>query len=218
MNADSKDDALVGRETGVAVDHRALDLDRRADRVDHAPGLDDGSVAGALDDAAVMERDGRVDEVAAQRAQARKRSLLASAPASFEKPTTSAARVVVSLRSISAEDKAHPPLGRNAYHGRTVNETAPATARERRKRDEAWSPMAPVRRLLRERPRRMVREAASFPRFGRMIRSGGGLRELRQSASGTPAPPGIWSAPRRAGPRGGEGSAPYARVGRDEGQ
>ena len=79
MNADSKDDALVGRETGVAVDHRALDLDRRADRVDHAPELDDGSVAGALDDAAVMERDGRVDEVAAQRAQTRKRSLLVGA-------------------------------------------------------------------------------------------------------------------------------------------
>ncbi len=64
----------------------------------------------------------------------------------------------------------------------------------------------------------MVREAASFPRFGRMIRSGGGLPELRQSVSGTPAPPGIWSASRRDGSRGGEGSALYARVGRDEGQ
>ena len=48
----------------------SLQLDRAANRVDRAAELDDGAVAGALDDAAAMGGDGRVDELVSQRAQA----------------------------------------------------------------------------------------------------------------------------------------------------
>ena len=81
MNADAELDAAFGRQAGVALDEAGLHLDRAAHRVDHAAELDDGAVAGALDDAAAMGGDGRVDEVAAKAPQARSvRS--SSAPAS----------------------------------------------------------------------------------------------------------------------------------------
>ena len=50
---------------------RVLHFDRAAHRVDHAAELDDAAVAGALDDAAVMDGDCRIDQIAAQRAQSR---------------------------------------------------------------------------------------------------------------------------------------------------
>ena len=56
---------LLGRHAGVALDHAGLHLDRAAHGVDNAAELDDDAVAGALDDAAVMGGDGRVDQVAA---------------------------------------------------------------------------------------------------------------------------------------------------------
>src|SRR4029077_16873626 len=59
-------DALVGRDLGVALDHRPLDFDGAVNSVDHAAELDNCAVARALDDAAVMHRDGRVDQVAAK--------------------------------------------------------------------------------------------------------------------------------------------------------
>jgi hypothetical protein len=49
---------------------------RAAHRVDDAPELDDGAVARALDDAAVVGGDGGVDEVAAEAPQARERAIL----------------------------------------------------------------------------------------------------------------------------------------------
>jgi hypothetical protein len=72
-----------------------LHLDREADGVDHAAELDDRAVAGALDDAAVVRRDGGVDEIAAQRPKTRKRSIIVGAGL---KPTTSATRIAASLR------------------------------------------------------------------------------------------------------------------------
>ncbi len=66
MDADPKFDALVGRDLGVALDHRPLDFNGAVHRVDHAAEFNDTAVARALDDAAVMHRDGRVDQVAAQ--------------------------------------------------------------------------------------------------------------------------------------------------------
>jgi hypothetical protein len=60
-------DALVGRDLGVALDHRSLDFDGAADRIDDAAEFDDAAVASALNDAAMMHRDGRVDQVAPQR-------------------------------------------------------------------------------------------------------------------------------------------------------
>ena len=75
MNADAKLDATFGRQAGVALDHAGLHLEGAAHGVDHAAELDDRAVAGALDDAAVMGGDGRVDEVAAEAPKTRKRSV-----------------------------------------------------------------------------------------------------------------------------------------------
>ena len=66
MDADPKFDALVGRDLGVALDHRPLDFNGAAHCVDDTAEFDDAAVAGALDDAAVMHRYGRVDQVAAK--------------------------------------------------------------------------------------------------------------------------------------------------------
>jgi hypothetical protein len=41
----TKLDTLVGADPGVAIDHRALNLDREAHGVDHAPELDDRPIA-----------------------------------------------------------------------------------------------------------------------------------------------------------------------------
>jgi len=54
-------------------------LDAAADSVDHAAELDDRAVAGALDDAAAMGGDRRVDEVAAEPSQTRERTILVGA-------------------------------------------------------------------------------------------------------------------------------------------
>ena len=79
MNAEAKFDALIRREAGVAIDHRALNFDCASCGVDHAAKLDDCPVARAIDDPSVVERDGRVDEVTAQGAQSCKRFLLVGA-------------------------------------------------------------------------------------------------------------------------------------------
>jgi hypothetical protein len=66
MDADPKFDALVRRDLGIAIDHRPLDFNSAVHCVNDAAELDDRAVAGALDDAAAMHRDGRVDQVAAK--------------------------------------------------------------------------------------------------------------------------------------------------------
>ena len=76
MNADPKDDPLVSWESGVALDHRRLHFDCAAHRLDDAAKFDDRAVAGAFDDAALVKGDGRVDDVATQRAQARQDPIL----------------------------------------------------------------------------------------------------------------------------------------------
>ena len=57
----------------------ALDFDGTVHCVDHTAKLDDAAVAGALDDAAVMDRDGRVDQVAPERPKAGEDSFLIDA-------------------------------------------------------------------------------------------------------------------------------------------
>ena len=79
MNADAKLDALVERDAGVALDHGVLHFEGAAHRVDDAAELDDAAVAGALDDAAMMHGDCRIDQIAAQRAQPRQRSIFVRA-------------------------------------------------------------------------------------------------------------------------------------------
>ena len=76
MNADAKLDAPVIWYAGVALDQAGLHFDRAPDRVHYAPELDDAAVASALDDAAVMRGDGRIDEIAAEAPQARQGAIL----------------------------------------------------------------------------------------------------------------------------------------------
>ena len=71
MNADPEDDAAVLGHAGVALDHGVLNFDGAAHGVDHAAEFDDRAVAGALNDAPMMDRDRRVDQIAAQRPQPR---------------------------------------------------------------------------------------------------------------------------------------------------
>jgi hypothetical protein len=79
MNADAEVDALVRGHARVADGHGVLDFDCAAHRVDHTAEFDDEPVAGALDDAAVVHDDGRIDQIAAQPPQARKGSVLVGA-------------------------------------------------------------------------------------------------------------------------------------------
>ena len=79
MHADAEFDAAIRRHARVALDHRVLNFDRAPHRIDDAAELDERAVAGALDDAPVMHGDGRIDEVAAQRAQPRERAILVGA-------------------------------------------------------------------------------------------------------------------------------------------
>jgi hypothetical protein len=76
VNADSEDDAPVLRHARVALDHRILHLDRAANRVNDAAELDDAPIARALHDPAVMNGDGWVDQIAAQRAKSRQDAIL----------------------------------------------------------------------------------------------------------------------------------------------
>ena len=62
----------------VALDETVLHLDRAADRVYYAAELDNRAVTGALYDAAVVKRKGRVNEIAAERSKARKGAVLIS--------------------------------------------------------------------------------------------------------------------------------------------
>ena len=71
VDADAEHDAAVLGNAGIAFDHGVLNLDRAAHRVDDAAELDNAAVAGALDDAPMVDRDGRIDQIAAQRPEPR---------------------------------------------------------------------------------------------------------------------------------------------------
>ena len=119
MNADAKFDALFRRQASVALDHAGLHFDRAAHGVDHAPELDDRAVAGALDNAPVMHRDDGVDEIAAERPQARKDTILVRAcePAisdDVRRPGSPRAFGSRSLRPRQAEDW-HKKLSTQAW-------------------------------------------------------------------------------------------------------
>ena len=58
MDADAELDAPVVRHAGIAFDEAVLQFDRAADRIHDTAELDDAAVAGALDDAAMMDGDG----------------------------------------------------------------------------------------------------------------------------------------------------------------
>ncbi len=69
MNPDAELDAPLGRHAGIAFDHRVLQFDGAADRIDDTAEFDDAAVAGALDDTAMMYGDRGVDQVAAKRSE-----------------------------------------------------------------------------------------------------------------------------------------------------
>ena len=74
MDADPKFDALVGCDLSVALDHRPLNFNGAVHCVDDAAELDDTAVASSLDDAPMVDRDGRIDQVAAKRPKSREDS------------------------------------------------------------------------------------------------------------------------------------------------
>jgi hypothetical protein len=76
MDADAKDDAPVFRHAGVALNHRGLHFDGAAYGIDDAAEFDDRTVARAFYDTAVVDRDGRINEIAAQGAQPRENAVL----------------------------------------------------------------------------------------------------------------------------------------------
>ena len=79
VNADAKIDAPVLRHAGVALDHRVLNFDRAAYRVDDAAKFDDRPVARALDHPALVHGDRRIDEIAAQSPEPRQGAVLVRA-------------------------------------------------------------------------------------------------------------------------------------------
>jgi hypothetical protein len=75
MNADTEFDLAIGRHARVAFDHRVLHLDGATHRIDHGTKFDQSAVTRALDDAPVVDRDRRIDQIAAQRAQTGERAV-----------------------------------------------------------------------------------------------------------------------------------------------
>ncbi len=69
MDADAELDAALGRKAGVPLDHAVLHLDGAAHSVDYAAELNDGTIAGALDHAAIVDGGYRVNQIAAKRSQ-----------------------------------------------------------------------------------------------------------------------------------------------------
>jgi hypothetical protein len=76
MDANAKLDAALGWKTGVALAHAVLQLDGAAHSIDGAPELDENAISRPLNDAAVMQSDGGVEQITAERPQPRKRLLL----------------------------------------------------------------------------------------------------------------------------------------------
>jgi hypothetical protein len=76
VNADPKLDPPLRWQASVALDHAILHLNSAANGVDHTSELDEDAIARPLDHAAVMQSDGGVEQIAAERPQPGKRPLL----------------------------------------------------------------------------------------------------------------------------------------------
>ena len=79
VDADAELDALIRRDSDVALDHRVLNLDSAAHGLDHAAKFDQRPVARALEHSAIMAGDRGIDEIGAQRPQPRKRTVFVRA-------------------------------------------------------------------------------------------------------------------------------------------
>jgi hypothetical protein len=76
MDAHPKIDTAFRRQSGIPLDHSALYLDGAADGINDASELDEDAIARPLNDPAVMQSDGGVNQIAADGTQPRKRPLL----------------------------------------------------------------------------------------------------------------------------------------------
>ncbi len=79
IDADPENDPLVVRDVRIAPQHRALHFHGKRDSIDHAGEFEQHAVAGGLDDAAVMLRYRRVDQLPAMRLQRGERTDLVDA-------------------------------------------------------------------------------------------------------------------------------------------
>jgi hypothetical protein len=69
VDADAELDFLIFGNASVALAHTVLEFEGATNRIDHAAEFDNASVTRALDDAAVMDRNCRVDQIAAERSE-----------------------------------------------------------------------------------------------------------------------------------------------------
>jgi hypothetical protein len=76
VDADPELDAAFGRQAGVALHEATLNLDGTADRFNHTPEFNDNTVAGSFDDPAAVNGDRWINQVAAERPQAREDPIL----------------------------------------------------------------------------------------------------------------------------------------------
>ena len=65
VNANAELDAALARQARITFDHADLHFNRAAHGVDHGAEFDQHAVTGALDHAAVVHGDGRVDQITA---------------------------------------------------------------------------------------------------------------------------------------------------------
>ena len=79
VDADPKLDPPFGADAGVAVDESGLHFDRTPHRFHNAQELDQHTIARRLDNASAIFLDFRIDQLAVERLQTRKRALLVRA-------------------------------------------------------------------------------------------------------------------------------------------
>jgi hypothetical protein len=76
MDADAELDAAFRRKAGIALDHSILYFDGAAHGIDDAAEFNESAVASTLECPPIMDGDGGIDEVAAQRSQSRQGAIL----------------------------------------------------------------------------------------------------------------------------------------------
>ena len=79
MDADAKLDAPIVRQAGVALDETVLHLDPATHGVDDASELDQHAVAGAFHHPAIVNGNGGVDQITAERSEPGQNAVLVRA-------------------------------------------------------------------------------------------------------------------------------------------
>ena len=79
VDADTKLDPLIGRQTGIALGHATLHVDRAAHRIDYTGEFQQQAIAGSLDDPAAVFGDLRVNKLPPVGLQTRQRGAVVAA-------------------------------------------------------------------------------------------------------------------------------------------